>query len=60
MKAIQVENLSKRYRIGSHKLDNNKNLTEAIMDAVKAPFNSLRQLRSLTKFSDQGNETDIF
>jgi lipopolysaccharide transport system ATP-binding protein len=56
--AVHVENLSKRYRIGARE-QGYRTLREAIVDAVKAPINNLRNLRSLTKFSGNDDEEDV-
>ena len=48
---ISVENLSKRCRIGA-KEQGYKNFSEAVMDALTAPFRNFRNLRNLTKFDE--------
>ena len=53
---ISVENLSKRYRIGT-KEEGYKTIREAIIDGFTAPIRNLRRLRKLTKFdSDLPNQ----
>ena len=54
--AISIQNLSKRYRIGG--LESYKTLRESIIDAIKAPFQNLANLRRLTKFEGK-NEEDV-
>lgn len=48
---IKVENLSKRYRIGTHE-QGYKTFREAIIDGFTAPIRNLKRLRKLTKFND--------
>jgi lipopolysaccharide transport system ATP-binding protein len=52
--AIRVENLSKRYRIGTRSRDANRNLTEAIMDGATAVW------RGLTARGRCGDAADAF
>jgi lipopolysaccharide transport system ATP-binding protein len=48
---IQVENLSKRYRIGTR--DNGyKTFREAILDGFTAPIRNFKRLRKLSRFDD--------
>lgn len=49
--AIKVENISKRYRIGTRE-EGYKTLREAIMDGFAAPIRNFKRLRKLTKFDD--------
>ena len=56
--AIQVRNLSKRYRIGL-KEELNDTFVSSMVSWAKAPFVNFRQLKKLTKFSDNGQESDI-
>ncbi|MBN1635045.1 MAG: ABC transporter ATP-binding protein [Deltaproteobacteria bacterium] len=53
---IQVENLSKRYRIGS-KEPGYRTFRESIVDTFTAPMRNYRQLRKLTKFNDSPEHT---
>jgi lipopolysaccharide transport system ATP-binding protein len=46
---IQVENLSKCYRIGARE-EANKTFREAVVDAFRAPMRNFIRLRELTKF----------
>ncbi len=50
--AIKVENLSKRYRIGSEKQARDT-LAEVISDWVMRPIRNFQRLRNLTKFEAQ-------
>lgn len=56
--AIQVENLSKRYRIGTQEKKHDT-LTAAAVSWLKSPLNNFRRLRSLTAFSANGDEANI-
>ncbi len=51
---IQVENLCKRYRIGTRE-QGYTTLREAIVSGITAPFRNFRNLRRLTRFSDNGD-----
>jgi lipopolysaccharide transport system ATP-binding protein len=53
--AIQVEKLSKRYRIGMQE-ERPRNLTQAIAGWVQAPFRNFRRVRGLTYFGENGHE----
>lgn len=58
---IIVENLSKRYRIGSKEHDY-RSFREAVVDSVTAPIRNFRRLRKLTKYDDnvgQKEEDDV-
>lgn len=55
--AIKVENLSKRYRIGLEEKMHDT-MAGALMDFVKRPVRNLRQLRRLTRFSENGHEPE--
>jgi lipopolysaccharide transport system ATP-binding protein len=57
-KAIIVENLSKRYRIGL-KEKIHDSLSGAIASWVKAPLSNYRRLRKLSKFEENGEADDI-
>ncbi len=57
-KAIQVENLSKCYRIGSKKRIH-KTLGSAVGSWVKSPAANLQRLRSLTRFAGDAKEEDV-
>jgi hypothetical protein len=54
--AIQVENLSKRYRIGL-KEGMPDTMVGALTDWLRAPLENFRQLRCLTTFDDEGLRT---
>lgn len=55
--AIQLHNISKKYRIGvSGK--NHDTLSALIIDSLQSPIRNLRRLRQLTKFSDSGDDAD--
>jgi len=56
---ITVENLSKRYRIGL-KEQRNETLAGALLDALRAPVQNFRRLRSLTHFGDNEEEDVIW
>ena len=56
--AITVENLGKRYRIGSA-AQRNDSLREVLVDAARAPFRNLARLRGLSTFRE-GEADDIF
>jgi lipopolysaccharide transport system ATP-binding protein len=53
---IIVENLSKRYRIGTRE-ESYKTIREAIIDGFKAPVRNFRKLRKLTKFDTNPSNT---
>jgi lipopolysaccharide transport system ATP-binding protein len=52
--SIQVQNLSKRYRIGME--ETRDTLAEAIGHWLMSPIRNYRRLRQLTTFRDEGNE----
>ncbi len=54
---IQVENLSKRYRIGQ-KEERHETLLGALSSFVRRPIENLRQLRNLARFEENGQEAD--
>jgi homopolymeric O-antigen transport system ATP-binding protein len=54
---ITVEHLSKRYRIGA-KQERHDTLGAALADLARRPFTNLRNLRSLTTFSEQDEADD--
>lgn len=56
--AIQVENLSKRYRIGTQETKHDTLLAAAV-SWLKSPLNNFRRLRRLTAFSANGDESDV-
>lgn len=49
---ITVENLSKKYRIGTRELKG-RTFREAVADTLAAPVRNLRRLRQLTRFDDR-------
>tara|TARA_Y100000310_G_scaffold161794_1_gene161707 strand:+ start:1055 stop:2359 length:1305 start_codon:yes stop_codon:yes gene_type:complete len=55
--AIQVNNLSKRYRIGL-KEELHDTFVSSFISWAKSPFSNLRKVRNLTDFSDDGQELD--
>jgi lipopolysaccharide transport system ATP-binding protein len=55
--AIEVENLSKRYRIGV-KEEIYDNLGKSIIEAIKSPLKNYRKYRALYKFDDVNNDSD--
>ena len=55
--AIKVENLSKRYRIGS-KEKAHDTLVGAMAGMVQRPIKNFKRLRRLSKFSGNGHESD--
>ncbi len=55
--AIQVENLSKRYRIGRQE-ERPETLVGAALGWLKAPVDNFRQLRQLSRFQENGQESD--
>ena len=55
--AIQVENLSKRYRIGRQE-ERPETLVGAALGWLKAPVDNFRQLRQLSRFQENGQEPD--
>ncbi len=58
MSSINIENLGKRYRIGTRQQE--KTFREAIVDTVKAPLKNLSHLRSLTRFNEEESESIIW
>jgi lipopolysaccharide transport system ATP-binding protein len=52
--AIQIKNLSKRYRIGT-KQEVHDTFVEAVGDWLMRPIKNYRQLRQLTNFDDENN-----
>ena len=59
MNAIQVENLSKRYRIG-YEAQARDTLAEVISDWITRPIRNYRRLRNLTQFEAQNIEDIIW
>lgn len=57
MNAIRVENLGKRYRIGSA-TERHDTLGRAILSGLKSPWRRLSELRRLGKFED-GDDSDV-
>jgi len=55
--AIQVENLSKRYRIGTKEVQHDT-LMSAAMSWMRSPLNNFRRLRRLSAFQN-GDEADV-
>lgn len=55
---IEVEGLSKRYRIGSRQATH-ETLGGAVAGFVTKPVRNLRRLRSLSKFNGHGAEEDV-
>jgi len=55
--AIKVENVSKRYRIGS-KEEIKENFASAIFEFIKSPLKNYRKYRSLYKFDDINPESN--
>lgn len=55
---IKVNNLSKRYRIGTTE-KGYKTFREAIVDGVMAPIRNFKRLNRLTKFDDRQSPEDI-
>ncbi|MCB0027269.1 MAG: ABC transporter ATP-binding protein [Anaerolineales bacterium] len=55
--AIQVENLSKRYRIGLQET-RHETITDAMLSWMKSPFTNFRRLRELSSFRE-GEAADI-
>lgn len=53
--AIQVQNISKRYRIGSA-TRRPDSLREAIVEAVRTPIRNFRNLRRLSRFEEEGDD----
>ena len=53
--AIQIRNLSKRYRIGL-KEELHDTFVSSMVSWAKAPFTNYRQLKKLTEFSDNGDD----
>ena len=56
--AIQVEAISKRYRIGAFEEEKHDTFGGAAMAWLKSPFVNFRNLQRLSKFSDS-DETDV-
>ena len=55
--AIRVENLSKRYRIGL-KEEMHDTLFGAMADFVRQPIKNLRRLRQLSRFEEDGRDSE--
>ncbi len=55
--AVEIEQLGKRYRIGTA-AQRHDSLREALAHGVKAPFRNLKRLRRLSSFTP-GDETDV-
>jgi lipopolysaccharide transport system ATP-binding protein len=55
--AIQIENLSKRYRIGFEQ-QTRDTFAEVISDWISRPIKNFRRLRSLTQFDEQNGESE--
>ena len=55
--AIRVENLSKRYRIGL-KEEMHDTLFGAMADFVRQPIKNLRHLRRLSRFEEDGRDSE--
>ena len=53
--AIEVSNISKRYRIGKNEI--NTTLTQKVLSFLYSPISNFSKLRGLTKFKD--SDTDI-
>lgn len=56
---IKVENLGKRYRIGL-KAEIKDSFAGAIFEFIKSPLKNYRKYRSLYKFDDIQNSTDLY
>lgn len=56
---IKVENLSKRYRIGS-KANASRSLGSAVFSWLKAPFSNLADLKKLSSFNEKEEEDVIW
>ncbi len=56
--AIQVTNLSKRYRIGLNE-DNRRTLATSLLATFRNPVKNWRRLRQLTSFSEEEESEDI-
>ena len=56
--AIQINNISKRYRIGMKK-KTNTTLVESLIETVKKPIKNFRSLRSLKHFGSDADEEDV-
>lgn len=56
--SIKVENLSKRYRIGTRERSSDT-FVGALGAMLKAPFNNYKRLKKLIKFSDTANDSDV-
>lgn len=54
---IEVENLSKCYRIGARE-ETNKTFREVVVDTFRAPVRNFRRLRDLTKFEAKRHHGD--
>jgi lipopolysaccharide transport system ATP-binding protein len=57
-KAIVVNNLSKRYRIGVKDVIHDS-LATTIVSWLKAPFSNYKKLRSLSEFDESGDVDDV-
>ena len=55
--AIRVENLSKSYRIGL-KEEMHDTLFDAMADFVRQPIKNLRRLRRLSRFEENGRDSE--
>lgn len=55
--AVEVKNLSKRYRIGL-KEERHENLASAFIDLIKSPLKNYREYRSLYDFRDVSPDND--
>jgi lipopolysaccharide transport system ATP-binding protein len=55
---IQSNNISKIYRIGARE-QINRTFREALVDAIKSPYKNLRDLRKLTKFDPEEQESAV-
>ena len=55
--AIRVENLSKRYRIGL-KEELHDTMVSAMVDFIRQPIKNLRRLRRLSRFEENGRDSE--
>jgi len=55
--AIRVENLSKRYRIGLQE-ERHDTMVSALVDFVRQPIVNLRRLRRLSRFEEDGRDSE--
>jgi len=55
--AIRVENLSKRYRSGL-KEEMHDTMVSAMVDFIKQPIANLRRLRKLSRFEEEGRDSE--